>query len=65
MYASKFISDSRRRVIKELSQGKNKADDRTILKIVDPRSNEEEMMEKKRIWEEMRKRKLKTNCMIY
>lgn len=65
VYASKFISDSRRRVIKELSQGKNKADDRTILKIVDPRSNEEEMMEKKRIWEEMRKRKLKTNCMIY
>lgn len=53
VYASEFISDSRRQVIKELSQGKNKADDRTILKIVDPRISEEEMREKKRIWEEM------------
>ncbi len=53
VYASEFISDSRRQVIKELSQGNNKADDRTILKIVDPRRSEEEMMEKKRIWEEM------------
>ena len=53
VYASEFISESRRQVIKELSQGKNKADDRTILKIVDPRCSDEEMMEKKRIWEEM------------
>ena len=42
-------------MIKELSQGKNKADDKTILKIVDPRISEEAMREKKRIWEEMRK----------
>ena len=55
VYASEFISDTRRRVIKELSQGKNGADDKTILKIVDPRCSDEEMMEKKRIWEEMRK----------
>ena len=56
VYASEFISDTRRQVIKELSQGKNKADDKTILKIVDPRISEEEMREKKRIWEEMRKK---------
>ncbi len=54
VYASEFISDTRRQVIKELSQGKNKADDGTILKIVDPRIREEEMREKRRIWEEMR-----------
>ncbi len=53
VYASEFISGSRRQVIKELSQGKHRADDKTILKIVDPRISEEEMMEKKRIWEEM------------
>ena len=53
--ASEFISDTRRQVIKELGQGKNKADDKTILKIVDPRISEEAMREKKRIWEEMRK----------
>ncbi len=53
VYASEFMSDTRRQVIKELSQGKKKADDRTILKIVDPRGTEEEMMEKKRVWEEM------------
>ena len=54
VYALEFMSDTRRQVIKELTHGKIKADDKTILKIVDPRCSEEEMREKKRIWEEMR-----------
>ena len=54
VYASEFISDIRRSVIRELGRIKNPPDERTILRIVDPRGSEEEMMEKKKIWEEMR-----------
>ncbi len=54
VYASEFISDTRKRVIRELGRLKNPPDERTILRIVDPRGSEEEMMEKKKIFEEMR-----------
>lgn len=48
---SKYMSENRQRVIKELLNRENPADERTILKIVDPRHSESEMMEKKRAWE--------------
>ncbi len=55
VYASEFISETRKKVIRELSTRKNKVEDKVILKIVDPRFSEEEMMKKKRMWEEMSK----------
>ncbi len=53
VYASEFISDTRRNVIKELMQSERKIDDSMILSIVDPHLSEEEVLQKKEIMLEL------------
>ena len=50
---SDFISPARKRMIKTMLKNDPKPDEKVILRIIDPRDSEAEMMRKWKVWEEM------------
>ncbi|MBQ4463554.1 MAG: type IV secretory system conjugative DNA transfer family protein [Eubacterium sp.] len=51
---SDFISPARKRMIKSMLKNDPKPDEKVILRIIDPRDSEAEMMRKWKVWEEMK-----------
>ena len=50
---SDFVSPARKRMIKNMLKNDPKPDEKVILRIIDPRDSEAEMMRKWKVWEEM------------